>query len=356
MSYECIAQLEKIVQSQNHACEAIVPVHLGKTLQDLNFRGFTQTWISFQENPRVEPHFFADICVVSNDEELKLACKFNSSHIFCIDKMTFSLKDKNHFQYRSKDHVNETFKHQERVPFKVRCALVRAIFSSKGRLCDTLDISKDPQMPSFLFTDRPDLISQTVKDKINVVFIPNAFTKPQLAAKHVKWNSHLYLPTQDCVLWVDGFMAPDKELPWLDQMHSFTILSKQEDHKNRFCVSLRKQIYNRLNAYSENDECLRCKRITKEMRDLGDDFLQSNELDRSKSMQIQWTSLCIKANRHFQTIQISEELFSILQQVHQRDQVFLPVVLYKHKTDVLCYLPDVCDQVLGVHNVEVGPQ
>ena len=147
-------------------------------IQACNFRG--HTYIFKDTSTKNAKQTFYDIALVRNESEAKMSVDFHCSHIVCLTQENLKI---DLFQYTKVD-TNEG-QHWERLQKKGRMALVRAVFSSNGTLCDSIDTFHDPEMESFLFTDRPDLVPSSCQSKI--VHVPNVFGKPQIAAKHVKW-------------------------------------------------------------------------------------------------------------------------------------------------------------------------
>ena len=207
---------------------------------------------------------------------------------------------------------------QEQYNGTTRC-FYTAIFASPGEEFDSLAPIQSP-IPGWDYICFTNLaLPQTLGWKI--VQRPLS-EEPKLAAKRVKWQSHIVLQDYDIAIWVDAYLAPNVQYDtllqrWLLQMMERRAVIGHRKHKDRDCV------------YEECDAVIRFKRDTPEHVEA----LRQQAIIAKipKHSGLYDTNIVVRFHKYKELQEISDKVMKVLETITYRDQLAIPLVYTSHK-------------------------
>lgn len=204
---------------------------------------------------------------------------------------------------------------------KQRIAVVTSALSDEKSKTDDLntEIFKVKDWDYFVFSNKD--LKATEPYQVVKVDITN-FKSSLHATKHVKWQTHKYLPDYDIIIWLDAFMKFDEK--------------NVNEIKNQIKkVSPACPILMRTQSFKSVDEdilwCLTNKRINDKTANSIRKYLEDNKFPATKQCQTFWSSAVIRLNKDAKLKECFENLFDLVNTVGFRDQHWLPFLLNKHK-------------------------
>jgi hypothetical protein len=192
------------------------------------------------------------------------------------------------------------------------------ITASFGKTDEFGNFDTNNDFDYYFFTDD---ISKCTNPNITPIYIDiSKYPTPLLATKHVKWKTHLYLPSYDYIIWVDVFITHNSN--HISDIKNLCIPKK---------ISLRTQKFNCVN--DDIEWCLRNNRIGIDIANNTRTYLKEKNFDVFVNSRTYWTSAMIKDNKDINLQNMCEELYYLLQTVCYRDQHWLPYLFTKYNID-----------------------
>jgi hypothetical protein len=197
-----------------------------------------------------------------------------------------------------------------------------AVFGNDGQKVDTLaPITKRiPGWDYICFTNREDIKANGwTLVKMNV---GSELSNPVLEAKKYKWLSHNYLVDYDIVCWVDAYIIPNASLQcllkqWVLNMKEKNMTILHRPHETRDCV------------YDECDAVIIHKRDTIEHVDKIRDILEEEHVPEHNGLVD--TNIMIRFHKDKYVQKLAEEVYSLMEENTNRDQLAVPIVYYRNK-------------------------
>lgn len=157
----------------------------------------------------------------------------------------------------------------------------------------------------------------------NIKKIKKIFDNNIIMAKYIKWMTHKILPEYDIIMWVDAFLSPniDKEEEINEIADNFSNI------KNVFPLTILKNLLSK-DSYQVLINCVICKKITNEMANKSRKYLEEHGLERNSGSY--WSCSVIKNNKDKNVINVSEEIFNLINTICYRDQIWITFVFKKY--------------------------
>jgi hypothetical protein len=196
-----------------------------------------------------------------------------------------------------------------------------AIFGASLEDADTLaPFESIPGWDAVCFTNLP--LPST--EGWQIIQVPYDGTQYALEAKRYKWLSHKFLLDYDVVVWVDGYLVPNKtQAPLLD---SWLEIAARHDtplvhraHETRDCI------------YEECAAVIRYKKDTEE--NVAKVRVELEKVQMPRSWGLFDTNVMARFHKKAVVQRLSEEIFEQLETTSMRDQLAVSLVYYKNKFD-----------------------
>jgi len=204
----------------------------------------------------------------------------------------------------------------------MKVAVVTSMFIYNNNKTDECtNFKKIPGFDYILFTNN----KNHAKNLINLWEIreihPNC-DNGLLATKLVKWQTHLFLPDYDIIIWVDLFFNLNINL--LNDIKEAVNLV----YNNNIDLYIRTQNFKNINV--DISWCLKNNRISENRSNIFKNYAKNIGIDINEPCETFWSSAIIFNNKLDKLQNLGKELFELLNNVCYRDQFWLPYLFKKY--------------------------
>lgn len=202
-----------------------------------------------------------------------------------------------------------------------------AIFGTPDQQVDKLpSFIPIPGWDAICFTNKdiPPTLGWTI-EKVNM-----PFSNPVISSKYYKWMSHLILADYDVVVWMDGYLAPDRSKSaileeWITKMYTEKKVIAHRMHPERTCI------------YTECDAVVKHKRDLPENVDKVRTLLKNMSMPKNQGLFD--TNIVIKFHKDSELQGVCKDIFTQLQTTSTRDQLAVTLQYHIHKFRKLIIFP-----------------
>jgi len=213
-----------------------------------------------------------------------------------------------------------------------KVAVVSAIFLiHKDGTDEPGPIQKIPNWDYILFTnDKQKIISKYDLGAWEIREVQPYRNDEKYATKHVKWMTHLYLSMEEyeTVIWVDCHYMPNPEK--VNEIKDIiNHINDQYTTTPIFMPAQQPPVIR--NVQEDIDQCYNQNRMNIKMKNRTEAYLKNKGFDTEKDHPIFLTSVLIKSNTNEKLQKMSEEMFTLINNISFHDQHWLPFLLQKHR-------------------------